>query len=111
MAKREIDPKKSSTGSAAKLSRDKKGTLKATYASDFGGITQKTMAQDRKTKAGTGNGQYNGVPAPRVGGKQKMIAQSGSVVGGTKKMMKQSKRRVNKSSASKAAKQSARKLY
>ena len=76
-----------------------------------GGVTQKTLREDRLRKAGTGNGMFLTGPAPRVGGKQKMIAPSGKVMGGTSKMLKASKRRVNKSSASASAKKSAKRLY
>lgn len=95
-------------GSKAILKRNKRGDLEATYKSDFGGITQATMKADRaRAKRPT---DY-GIVAPRVGGKQKPIAPSGKVVGGTSKMLKASKRRVNKSSASASAKRSAKRLY
>ncbi|HEY0749812.1 MAG TPA: hypothetical protein VGD26_01575 [Chitinophagaceae bacterium] len=105
------NPAKGKSGSAAKLSRDSKGNLKATLKSDFAGVSQETMRQDRRAKAGTGDGTYNGAPAPRVGGKQKPIAPSGNVRGGTKSMLKASKKRVNKSAASASAKKAAKKLY
>ena len=111
MAKRKTEDPVGTVGSKAVLKRNSKGTLKATYKSDFGGITQKTMQEDRLRAKGTGNGMYNGTPAPRVGGKQTMIAKSGAVKGGTKSMVKASKRRVGKSSASPQAKRSAKKLY
>lgn len=102
------DPAKGVVGSKAIIKRNKKGDLEATYRSDFGGITQSTMKADRvRAKRPTDYGTV----APRVGGPQTPIAKSGPVVGGTKKMLRQSKRRVNKSSASKAAKRSAKKLY
>lgn len=106
-----IDPKSVRSGSGAVLSRDSKGNIKATLKSDFAGISQASLKESRQQKAGTGDGMFSGGPKPRVGGKQKLIAKSGNVTGGTKKMLKASKRRVNKSAASPQAKRSARKLY
>lgn len=115
--KKRIDPKKAKyppvdpkprpsegkSGSGAKLSRDKKGNLKATLKKDFAGITQETLRQDRITKAGTGSGTYSGAPAPRVGGKQTPIAKSGPLKSATKKVIKQSRRKTAGSPQAKAS--------
>lgn len=117
---RAVDPKKKKEdpkpklgsrreGSAAIIKRNKKGNLEATLKPDFGGITQETMREDRIRKAGTGDGDYNGGPAPRVGGK--VEARDGAVRGGTKKMIRKAKRRARNSSASKGARKAAIRAY
>ena len=63
-----------------------------------------------KQKAKPLDGSFDGSAAPRVGGGS--VQGSGGVpAGGTKKMLKASKKRVSQSSASPQAKRSARKLY
>lgn len=113
MAKRKIDPKPKITevkprysegksGPKATITRDSKGKLKAIIPKNFAGITQETLRQDRMTKAGTGSGSYDGGPAPRVGGKQKLI-KSGPLKSATKKVIKQSKRKPTGSVQAKAS--------
>lgn len=98
-------------GSAAVLKRNPKtGELEATLKDDFGGVSKETIRDDRATAAGTGDGNFNGGPAPRVGGEVK-IKKDGAVRGGTKKMVRKARRRVRKSAASPAAKKSARRAY
>src|SRR5687768_4453812 len=120
MAKKNIDPKKKtspkyppvdpkpnmskgSSGPGAKLSRDKKGDIKATLPKGFAGITQETLRQDRITKAGTGSGTFSGSPAPRVGGKQAVIAKSPNLKSATKKVIKQSRKKPTGSPQARAA--------
>lgn len=87
-----IDPAKGKTGSGANLSRDSKGEIKAKLGKDFAGVTSKTMKEDRKVRAGTGDGTYKGGPAPRTGGTQKLI-KSGPIKSATKKVIRQSRRK------------------
>lgn len=88
------DPKSGGTsGSAAKLKRDKKGELKAELKKDFGGVTKKTIREDRAVAAKSGDRTFSGTPAPRVGGKQKVIAKSGPLKSATKKVIRQSRRK------------------
>lgn len=124
MAKKKVDPKKAkypptntnpkitpgTGGAPAKVVRNKKGDLEAIKGKDFYN-TPENQAIVRKNKLKKGDSTFSGAPAPRVGGKQKMIAKSGPVKGGTKKMLSASKKRVNKSAASPQAKRSAKRLY
>lgn len=105
-----VDVPKGKTGSVAKLSRDKSGNIVAKKDKNFAGVTQQSMKEDAAVRSKTGNRSFTGAPAPR-GGKQAVIAKSGAVKGGTKSQVKASKRRVNKSAASPAAKRSAKRLY
>lgn len=102
---RKTEPKKSTatSGSKAQLSRDKKGNLKATYKPDYGGLSQETLRQDRRTKAGTGDGTFSGAPAPRVGGKQTMIGKSGPLKSATKKVIRQNRRKPTGSPQARAS--------
>ena len=87
-----INPSKGKTGSAAKLSRTKKGDLVAKRDKNYAGVSQSTMKADAKTKAGTGDKTFTGAPAPRGGGKQKLI-KSGNLTSATKKVIRQSRRK------------------
>lgn len=88
------EPKTSggTSGSPAELKRNKKGELKATLKSDFGGVTKKTIREDRSVAAKTGDRTFTGAPAPR-GGKQKVIAKSGPLKSASKKVIRQSRRK------------------
>lgn len=97
-------------GTPATVKRNKRGDLEATKGKDFY-RTPELQAAERKAKAKKGDSTFDGASAPRVGGKQKIIAPSGPVKGGTKSMMKASKKRVSKSAASPQAKRSAKRLY
>ena len=99
----------SSGGSGATVKRNTKGDLQSTKPKDFY-HTPEMQAEAKRNKLKKADSAYTGAPAPR-GGKQAVIAKSGNVVGGTKKQVKASKRRVNKSAASPAAKRSAKRLY
>lgn len=102
------DPKdKSDTGASVK--RNKKGTLVRTEGSNYQGITTETLRDD-KTRM-KGNKQYNAGVAPRVGGdgKYKSLAGAVGLMGNaSKKQLRQSKRNVNKNSASPQAKRAAK---
>ena len=107
------DKKKKASGTAgskAILKRNKKGDLESTLLDDFGGVSASTIKEDRITRAGTGNGTYDGVPAPRVGGLP-IKPLSGPVNGGSKSQIRLARRRVRGNAASKAAKRSAIRLY
>lgn len=72
--------------------------------------TIKMGAQQAKKNFKTGPTDYAGNSAPRVGGKA-TATQGGVPTVSSKKLIKISKRNVNKSAASSQAKRSARKLY
>jgi hypothetical protein len=88
------------------IKRNKKGGL-----TEEGSETTSTemYADDRKRKAGTGSGTFDGSAAPRTGGVA--IAKTTPVVGGTKKQVRFAKTNVRRNSASPQAKRSAMKLY
>lgn len=118
--RKNVDPKKKETpkkkeipgeGAGAKRSRDSKGNLVSRKGKNFAGVSQETLRHDAKVRAKTGDRSFDGAPASRVGGVKKLIGTSGPVKGGTKSQVKASKKRVNKSAASPAAKRSAKRLY
>src|SRR3546814_9235884 len=93
--KKKTDPKPSgkvTRGTPAQLRRNKKGDLVATLDKNFGGVSKANLKESAKIKAGTGDGTFSGGPAPRVGGKQKLTAKSGPIMGGTKKQDRKSTR-------------------
>ena len=107
------DKKKKASGTAgskAVVKRNKKGDLESTLLDDFGGVSTKTIKDDRMASAGTGNGSFDGIPAPRVGG-DRVQTTGGPVRGGSVSQVRMARRRVRKNSASKAAKRSAIRLY
>lgn len=89
------------------IKRNKKGEL-----SEGGSETTSTeiYADDRKRKAGTGSGTFDGSVAPSMKGGVP-IAKTNPLKGGTKKQVRFAKANVRRNSASKGAKASARKLY
>lgn len=91
---------KGKTGSAASLSRNKKGDIVAKKGKDFAGVSQATMKADAKTRAKTGDRTYTGAPAPQ-GGKQKVIAKSPNLKSASKKVIRQSRRKPTGSAQAK----------
>jgi hypothetical protein len=89
------------------IRRDAKGNLQE------GGTVSSTemYASDnaRKAEAKQADSTYSGTAAPRVGGGT--VMKQGLPSGGSKKQIKAAKVRVKRSSASPAAKASARRLY
>ena len=92
---------------------------KSSVTVKIGGSDKKYEDFKKKDKAGRGHEgavgfkkteQFSSTASPRVGGK---VTPSSGMASGTssKKLLKKSRQNVNKSSASAAAKKSARKLY
>lgn len=110
--KKSENPKKTNEGGGkgAKITRNRKGDLEATKPKDFY-RTPELQAGERKAKSKKLDKTFTGAPAPRTGGKQAIIAKSGSVKGGSKAQLKQSKKRVKNTQASAQAKRSAKRLY
>jgi len=98
--------RKGGVGSAATLSRDDTGVLHANRDANFGGVTDKTIREDRAAKAGQGDGSFHGAPAPHVGGD---IDESGAIAKGTssKKLMIKAVKNAKRTSASPQAKKAA----
>lgn len=92
---------KGTQGSAAKLSRDKSGNLRAKLDKDFGGVTKSTQKADREARAKVGDSTFTGAPAPR-GGKVKLI-KSGPLKSATKKQVRQSRRKPTGSPQARAS--------
>lgn len=54
-------------GSGQVVKRGADGKLSATRGSNYAGVSNQTMRDDRKVASGTGNGSYGSGVAPRVG--------------------------------------------
>jgi hypothetical protein len=91
------------------------GASEANYTNTYkgkSGVTHSEVYNDgynTKRAAKPLDGSFTGSVAPMVGGDK--MAPTGMATGGSRKQLKDSKRRVNSNSASPQAKRSARKLY
>lgn len=79
-------------GSGAKISRNKKGDLVARKDKDYYD-TPEMQAIVRKNKLKKGDSTFDGASAPRIGGKQAIIAKSGPLKSAPKKVIRQAKRK------------------
>jgi hypothetical protein len=95
------------SGSAATLTRNKKGVLEAHRDENFAGINEQTMREDREVKQRLkeGDSHFSGVSAPRVGGDIEPTVQAKGT--SNKKLMIKSIKNVKQNSASPQAKQAA----
>lgn len=100
------DPDAVKTGSAGRLTRNKKGGIEVKKDANYQGIdTHTKSAQAQKRAAKEGDSHFSGVAAPRSGGKH----HGGVVASGTnkRKLMIKALKNVKRSEASPQAKRSA----